>query len=92
MDTRLDSIAAEETVEYPYASGSQAWNGNSALLMARPTVTSPMVMVRGIWYVPAAMMAATLSLMLDIRRCPVRSYSMQIPISSRPEPSRLMII
>ena len=68
FDTRLESMAAEDTVEYPYASGNHAWNGNKALLIHRPTDISTMETIRGIVYSPFAASRATDSLMLLIRR------------------------
>jgi hypothetical protein len=54
FETRLDKIAAEDAVEYPYASASQEWNGNSALLMAIPTLIRPIITVSGTVYSPFA--------------------------------------
>ena len=45
----LESIAEEDTVEYPYAPGSQVWKGHSALLIARPMLIRPIVRSSGIW-------------------------------------------
>ena len=37
FETSEDKIEALDNVEYPYASGTQEWNGNKALLIANPT-------------------------------------------------------
>ncbi len=47
---------------------------------------------RGSLYCPLAASTATLSFMLLMRRCPVRSYSIHMPTRKRPDPSRLMIM
>ena len=45
FETKLDNIAAEDTVEYPYASGSQEWNGYKALLIASATLIKAIIVV-----------------------------------------------
>lgn len=60
-------------VENPYVSGSHEWNGNSALLIARPMDTIQMIMVSGTANSPLAEIRAMDSFALDINRCPVIS-------------------
>lgn len=48
LSTRPESMAEDAVVAPPWASGSQRWKGNMALLMPSPPMISPTATVSGI--------------------------------------------
>ena len=82
-------MALAEVVALAWASGSQAWKGNWALLMDSPTAIKSAEAVSGTSYRPADDSCSTARLKSSISRWPVVQYKMEMPSRISPEPRQL---